>query len=410
MKSLRHPNIVKLVGVCWDTTLFACCLEFVANGSLEDWLRRTAGGKSYDPSKQKKKKKKKKEKERDAHQVRCELIFKGFDDDGEYDESKHTDEDKRQIERILKTLKALGEECRSSEEQLPTPRHSFILPMSESVPSQVSAGVGGDDAPDPSAGLWTPLTDEGGGAFRHGLKGWSRYNTAIKWGESLAIMPQVDATPAQVFAKYTEKSERSSADTAKIEVVAHDGTTRLEFVKSPTPPGMSDREVLIRGVYKKLDDGSFIDVTYSVEDDRKPKAKGVKRIDINYAMWARPKEGSDGKVCEVWRCLRVDPRFRGMIGMIANKWGAKSAGSNTAAPLVKLKEDTERLAAEYEPVLDEGPGGVVGLSWKGQLLNIATQCALGVQYLHHEQYWADEEKNEDDQIILAGYRECIIHR
>jgi len=53
---------------------------------------------------------------------------------------------------------------------------------------------------------------------------------------------------------------------------------------------------------------------------------------------------------------------------------------------------------------------VVGLSWKGQLLNIATQCALGVQYLHHEQYWADEEKNEDDQIILAGYRECIIHR
>ena len=29
MKSLRHPNIVKLVGVCWEDSLFACCLEFV---------------------------------------------------------------------------------------------------------------------------------------------------------------------------------------------------------------------------------------------------------------------------------------------------------------------------------------------------------------------------------------------
>jgi hypothetical protein len=29
MKNLRHPNIVKLVGVCWDDSLFGCCLEYV---------------------------------------------------------------------------------------------------------------------------------------------------------------------------------------------------------------------------------------------------------------------------------------------------------------------------------------------------------------------------------------------
>jgi len=52
----------------------------------------------------------------------------------------------------------------------------------------------------------------------------------------------------------------------------------------------------------------------------------------------------------------------------------------------------------------------VGLTWKGQLLNIATQCALGVQYLHHEQYWTDEEVKEDGGVVAAGYRECIIHR
>ena len=40
MKNLRHPNIVKLIGVCWDSDTFACCLEFVENGSLEDWLRK----------------------------------------------------------------------------------------------------------------------------------------------------------------------------------------------------------------------------------------------------------------------------------------------------------------------------------------------------------------------------------
>ncbi|GMI18950.1 hypothetical protein TeGR_g15277, partial [Tetraparma gracilis] len=47
MKNLSHPNVVQLVGVCWSEDLFACCLEFVENGSLEDWLRKTVGGKVY---------------------------------------------------------------------------------------------------------------------------------------------------------------------------------------------------------------------------------------------------------------------------------------------------------------------------------------------------------------------------
>ena len=41
MKNLRHPNIVKLVGVCWDEMMLGCCLEYVKNGSLEDWLTKT---------------------------------------------------------------------------------------------------------------------------------------------------------------------------------------------------------------------------------------------------------------------------------------------------------------------------------------------------------------------------------
>jgi len=39
MKSLRHPNIVKLIGVCWDDGMFGCCLEFIENGTLGDHLK-----------------------------------------------------------------------------------------------------------------------------------------------------------------------------------------------------------------------------------------------------------------------------------------------------------------------------------------------------------------------------------
>jgi len=40
MKNLRHPNIVKLIGVCWEDIMLCCLLEYVDNGSFEDWLRK----------------------------------------------------------------------------------------------------------------------------------------------------------------------------------------------------------------------------------------------------------------------------------------------------------------------------------------------------------------------------------
>ena len=38
LKNIRHPNIVELVGVCWDKMLLACLLEFVSGGTLQDRL------------------------------------------------------------------------------------------------------------------------------------------------------------------------------------------------------------------------------------------------------------------------------------------------------------------------------------------------------------------------------------
>ena len=39
-KELVHPNIVRLVGVCWDEMMLGCCLEYIDGGSLEDRLRK----------------------------------------------------------------------------------------------------------------------------------------------------------------------------------------------------------------------------------------------------------------------------------------------------------------------------------------------------------------------------------
>ena len=38
MKQLRHPNLVKLLGVCVEVRPFYMVLEFLKGGSLEDWL------------------------------------------------------------------------------------------------------------------------------------------------------------------------------------------------------------------------------------------------------------------------------------------------------------------------------------------------------------------------------------
>ncbi|GMI55372.1 hypothetical protein TeGR_g14295, partial [Tetraparma gracilis] len=95
-KNLSHPNVVKLVGVCWSEDLFACCLEFVENGSLEFWLRLTAGGKKFVAGKKpvisKKKKKKKGQGPSES-----DVAFHGFNHTNEYDPAEHTDLDKAML-------------------------------------------------------------------------------------------------------------------------------------------------------------------------------------------------------------------------------------------------------------------------------------------------------------------------
>jgi len=252
MKNLRHPNVVELVGVVWSDFLFACCLEFIPNGSLEDWLRRTAGGKSYDPLTRKKK-----ENKLDVHNSRCGKIHKGFDYDSSYDESLLTSKDKEAVTFVTETAERLVSECR------------------------------GDDSG--SAISFEALSAEDDMPFQYGVQGWSRFNRMSKMGETVAVLPCVNATPSQTFAKYSEvldTSDYSSEDLKQIEKVYEDSTTRIEFLKLPFPSPLSDREMLWRGFYMKLSDGSFVDVTYDIEDERKPVANGAVRMGLYYVSSA----------------------------------------------------------------------------------------------------------------------------
>ena len=371
MKSLRHPNIVKLVGVCWEESLFACCLEFVENGSLEDWLRRTTGGRSYDSSNLKKKKTKHKKLQQDEAEDEMQLgetVFRGYDHNGKYDEAHHTAADKQQLNTKQNTVKRFSQECTSWEKNLKP-----------------------DKAP-----------------LDHGAECWGHYDSASHCGEAYARI-EVSASPAQIFALYMDKRRETGETFSNNELVDFNYTTELNFLTIPAVyPGMSDRESLARGVIKKLYNG-LMEVHYPVEDERKPVAKGAKRFLSEYIMMATEKEGSDGKVSILQCCLSVDPKLGGVASLV-NGQAAKQIVAATAEPIILVKLQVERLLGEYEPVLEENKEGVVGLTWKGQLLNIATQCALGVQYLHHEQYWTDEEVKEDGGVVAAGYRECIIHR
>ena len=448
MKSLRHPNVVKLVGVVWEDTLFACCLEFVENGSLEDWLRKSRDGATI-------------KKTETATQERSARIFKGFDWTGGYDEALHTAEDKLKINEAIASLKRFAVECGLRRPGLgkkkPEPEAAQLKLSSmqqrlaeanakkkdkakmdftdEDVAATNSdwltkggtaatkargtaatkARVGTTKGATKTAANMTRkntvsatrLRGESGfvpwevlpGEMKHGVKGWYRYDSEIKWGESFALLPDMKGTPAQVFAKHTEPVE--GKDYLAVDA---NSTTRLEYMLVTSPvPGVSNREFLWRGVYKKLEDGSFIDVTYSVDDDRKPVTKP--RMLVNHCVWVRAKEGNGGEVSEVWRMTRIAPQFENaMMDKLLSSSTAMKSLEKTALPLVKLKEETEFLLGKYKP--DVG----TGLTWRGQLLGIATECALGVQYLHQERYWAEEETGGGGEVVPAGYRECIIHR
>ncbi|GMI38379.1 hypothetical protein TeGR_g13292 [Tetraparma gracilis] len=203
MKNLSHPNVVKLVGVCWSEELFACCLEFAENGSLEDWLRRTVGGKTY-------KKPQKKVLGMTGAMTEAETVAKGFDSEGLYDEAKHTETDKTKLEEC----NVLIDKCRI----------------------EVTGHGGGVEEG------WEKVLEEDGAELGEGVNAWQRYDKGARQGLGIAHVV-IDAAPSCVMARFMD--ERNDGTSKHTKTFERSFTAGVYYTLVPVKiPTISDRDSL----------------------------------------------------------------------------------------------------------------------------------------------------------------------
>jgi hypothetical protein len=266
-KNLSHPNVVKLVGVCWSEELFACCLEFVENGSLEDWLRRTVGGKKYV-------KPKKKVLGMRGAMSEAETVAKGFDSEGLYDEAKHTETDKNKLEEG----KALVDKLRI----------------------EVSGQGGGVEEG------WEKVLGEDGVELGEGVEAWQRYDKGAKQGLGIAHVV-IDAAPSCVMARFMD--ERNDGTNKQTKTVERSFTAGVYYTLVPVKiPTISDRDSLYRVAYFKDSEESFSSCGYSIKDKRVPVKKGKVRVGSHFCLVVKAVEGSGGEQTAVWRFNRISPK------------------------------------------------------------------------------------------------------
>jgi hypothetical protein len=273
-----------------------------------------------------------------------EVVYKGFDHNGEYDEGEHTD-----MDRAKKT----------EAEQLV---HDWWM-------QRMNPKMG-----------WEELLKEDKSRLDHGVSAFHVYDQATRIGKGMAHC-FVNATPKQVFGWAADRRTRSS----NIEYLNPTYTTSTGVLQIPIPvPLIDDRESVYRSVkFRNDQDNSYAQVDYTVEVAERPVEGGKVRIEALACIVVKEAPGSEGEKSECWRVSQYDLKLRKGLGFISNIVAAKTA-ELIAAPMEKLKLDVEQLLKEYKP-----PEHVVEsleLTWKGGLWRMALEMALGVQYLHHHRY------------------------
>ncbi|GMI24901.1 hypothetical protein TeGR_g14185 [Tetraparma gracilis] len=431
-KTLSHPNVVRLVGVVWAEDMFACCLEFVENGSLEDWLRRTPGGKAYIPPQQVvtvvKKNKKGKKVQVDKLPPLAEVVFKGFNHHGKYKESALTETDKSKATEAIATLDEwwasrddpsagwievlqaddspleLGVRgftkydapnrrgCAFASGFIDAPpksvmgfyadrRHggldvdiverTYLLPplaevaykgfnwnskydKKEITDIDETKIIEGQELVEniwrnrmnPKEGL-KPVLNEDGSELELGVKGFVKYSR-----QSAGLLPEalahavIDATPQQVMGLFADSRKDTKLSTR--EVIESTYTTALEYRHVPVSVAtVSDRDFLFRTAHKKIEEGVYVSVSYSVEDERRPAgAGGVVRGDTFFCFVVKENPGTEGLMSEVWRYLYTDSKFQKGLGQLnqiaANKalqyWSDGGKRHNWATNVVEEEE------------------------------------------------------------------------
>ncbi|GMI53700.1 hypothetical protein TeGR_g4906, partial [Tetraparma gracilis] len=208
------------------------------------------------------------------------------------------------------------------------------------------------------------------------------------------------------------KEDKSRLDHGVSGYHAYTTSVCLYNISIPIPT-VSDRESLYRSVnIKDVAARSFSNVSYSIEDERRPPVSGKVRVDGMSFFVAREAPGSEGERSECFRLTRSNFKFGNGLGFV-DKMIATKAAELIVDPLMKLKLDVERLLKEYKP--PEHFVKELDLTWKGGLWRMALEAALGVQYLHHHRYWSDGGKRHngatnDVEEEEAGWKESVIHR
>ncbi|GMI38661.1 hypothetical protein TeGR_g5775 [Tetraparma gracilis] len=472
MKNLSHPNVVKLTGVCWSEELFACLLEFVENGSLEDWLRRTTGGKTYVPPVKivvgKKKTKK-------SFNETVHLGFNPHNDDYSAlipsEDLQHAKETKAYIEELEKEgsggavsvcyrlsninprftglASGMNKIVAKAAAKLAVPpmlitKENVELALKEyalkPLPEVAFKGFNlageydekehtetdrlkGQEAKklahewwmermNPKKG-WKAVLEENGERLDAGVEAVQRYNNDEHRGEAIAHC-FVNARPSQVFGAYSDS--RFTRPNERVEVLDSTYTASTELLTVPVNvPTVSDRESLYRSVnFVDVAEQTYWKVGYTVEDERRPPDSRTVRMDGLYLFIVKEMPRTEGNRSECWQMNQIDFKFGTGLGF-ANAVAAEKASEHVAEPLVHMVGQVEKLLNQYKPPVIERDQERVDLTWKGRLWRMALEAALGVQYLHHHRYWSDGGQRHNGAINAveeeeAGWKESVIHR
>jgi hypothetical protein len=167
-----------------------------------------------------------------------EVVFKGFDHNGEYNTAEHTDTDRAKKEEAEKL------------------QHDWWM-------QRMNPKMG-----------WTELLKEDKSRLDHGTSGYHKYDKETRSGYGVA-RAFVNATPKQVAGLFADSRNRLGSG----EALDFSYTTMLGVIQIPIPiPTISDRESLYRSaIFKNDKDNSYTCVFYTVEDARRPAEAGKVR-------------------------------------------------------------------------------------------------------------------------------------
>ncbi len=334
--------------------MLGCCLEFVSNGTLEDWLRKSTKFKDG--------KKKAAEGAEDAMTLE-DNIFEGYNfivqtrakRRGNEEANKAAVEDDALFSEALDVVKRFSSEVTSDEGRK---KHG-----------------------------WEELKDTDNNDFPEGIKCCNRYVSELRCGEAIA-WADVSASVDNVAGYYLHDSTLGV-----VEIVSRSAFTRILYLhQEQNVLGISDRDLLWKEIVRKEEDGSIFMAIKSCEHEKKPATQGTVRMELlPCGIYMHPSATG----CTVYRVNRIDLKFRGLLS-VARRTVSKKAVETVTLPVVEMKRSVERVMKTYEPKMQ-----ISELTWEDHLWKSSVECALGVQYLHHSRYFS-----EDD----GEWKDCIIHR